>query len=84
MVWEGFSRRLPADFLNIWQVSEEAGELDKTTKRLADNTMETGEWLFVEFCRWLVRLIYFLVMIRLAIQVLQMGYATFGSGYGML
>ncbi len=84
MVWEGFSRRLPADFLNIWQVGEETGQLDKTIKRLADNASETAEWLFVEFCRWLVRLVYFLVMIRLAIQVLQMGRAVFGAAYGTI
>ena len=84
MVCEGFSGKLPVDFLHLWQIGEETGELDKTIKRIADNNSETAEWLFVEFCRWLVRVIYFLVMIRLAIQVLQMGLAVFGSGYGML
>jgi type IV pilus assembly protein PilC len=83
MIFEGFSRKLPLDFLNLWQIGEESGELEKTTKRLADNASETAEWLFVEFCQWLVRLIYFFVMVRLAIQVLKMGYATFSSGYGL-
>jgi len=84
MVCEGFSRKLPADFLNLWQIGEESGELDKTVKRLADNTSETAEWLFVEFCRWSVRLIYFLVLAVLAIIVLSMGAAIFGAGYGIV
>jgi type IV pilus assembly protein PilC len=78
MVWEGFSRMLPADFLNIWQVGEETGELDKSLKHLADNNSETAEWLFTEFCRWLVRAIYFLIMISMAIKVIKMGMAVYG------
>lgn len=84
MVCEGFSRKLPADFLNLWQIGEETGELDKTVKRLADNTSQTAEWLFVEFCRWSVRLIYFLGLAVLAIIVLSMGAAIFGAGYGIV
>ncbi len=82
MVCEGFSRKLPADFLNLWQIGEESGELDKTVRRLADNTSETAEWVFVEFCRWSVRLIYFLVLAVLAIKILRMGLAVFGAAYG--
>jgi type IV pilus assembly protein PilC len=82
MVYEGFSPKLPADFLNLWQVGEETGELDKTVERIANNTSETAEWLLTEFCRWLVRLIYFLICAFLAIQVLMMGLSVYGGGYG--
>ncbi len=81
LVYEGFSRKLPADFLNLWQVGEETGELDKTIQRLANNYSETAEWLLVEFCRWMVRLIYFLICAFFAIQVLMMGLAVYGGGY---
>jgi type IV pilus assembly protein PilC len=81
LVCEGFSRKLPADFLNLWQVGEETGELDKTLPRLANNYTETAEWLLVEFCRWMVRLIYFLICAFLAITVLMMGLSVYG-GYG--
>jgi len=84
MVCEGFSGKLPADFLHLWQIGEETGELDKTTGRLAGNNSETAEWLFVEFCRWLVRVIYFLILAMLAIRVLFMGAAIFGAGYGIV
>ena len=81
LVYEGFSRKLPADFLNLWQVGEETGELDKTVPRIANNYSETAEWMFVEFCRWMVRLFYFLICAFLAITVLMMGLSVYG-GYG--
>jgi type II secretory pathway component PulF len=81
LVYEGFSRKLPADFLNLWQVGEETGELDKTVPRLANNYSETAEWMLVEFCRWMVRLFYFLICAFLAITVLMMGLSVYG-GYG--
>lgn len=82
LVCEGFSRKLPADFLHLWQIGEETGELDKTVQSLADSAGDTAGWLLVEFCRWVVRLIYFLIGALLAIAVLKMGVAVFGSGYG--
>ncbi len=81
LVYEGFSHKLPADFLNLWQIGEETGELDKTIQRLANNYSDTAEWLFVEFCRWMVRLFYFLICAFLAIQVLMMGLSVYGGGY---
>lgn len=84
MVCEGFSRKLPADFLELWRIGEETGELDKTVERLSNHTDETAEWLFVEFCRWLVRVVYFLICAFLAIQILTMGAAIFGAGYGIV
>lgn len=81
-VYEGFSRKLPTDFLQLWQIGEETGELDKTVKRLGDNTRQTAEWLLVEFSRWLVRVVYFLVCALLAIKILRMGVAVFGAAYG--
>ncbi len=84
LVCEGFSRKLPLDFLEQWRIGEETGELDKTVQRLANHTSETAEWLFVEFGRWLVRVIYFLIIAMFAIQILMMGAAIFGAGYGIV
>jgi len=61
LVSEGFSAELPPDFLNIWRVGEETGDLDNVTKRLADTNAEDAELLFVEFATWLPRLVYFLI-----------------------
>lgn len=70
MVWEGFSPKLPVDFLNLWRIGEETGELDNSIKRLADNTRETAELLFSEFIQWLPRIVYWLVCALLVVLIL--------------
>ncbi|MHC4645659.1 MAG: type II secretion system F family protein, partial [Planctomycetota bacterium] len=54
-VSEGFSRKLPADFLSIWLVAEESGRLDEVTLRLAENYGQSAEFWFAEFASWLPR-----------------------------
>jgi type IV pilus assembly protein PilC len=70
MVCEGFSRRLPAEFLHLWQIGEETGELDKTVQKLASASGESAEFLFNELGQWLPRVIYWLVCIIIIIQIL--------------
>lgn len=70
MVCEGFGRKLPADFVELWRTGEEAGELDNTVARLADDTSETGERLAMEFCKWVPRIIYFIVVILMALFII--------------
>jgi type IV pilus assembly protein PilC len=79
MVCEGFSPELPADFLNLWRIGEETGELDSCVKRLADNTSEGAERLFDEFTQWLPRLIYFLICVMLVILILRAAAMVFGA-----
>lgn len=59
----GLSVKLPPEFINIWLVGEETGELDNVTRRLAENTGESAEFLFKELAAWFPRLIYVLVSI---------------------
>ena len=68
---EGFSDKLPADFLHIWQTAEQAGKLDEATKRLAERTGETAEFVLDNFSQWLPRLVYFLVCILLVILIMR-------------
>jgi len=70
LVCEGFSHKLPAEFLELWRIGEEAGQLDSIIQRLAVTMAESGEQLFIEFCRWLPRVIYFLILLFLALLVL--------------
>lgn len=74
-VWEGFSRRVPLDFLNIWQVGEESGTLVEATKRLADRNGEEAEFWFNMFATWFPRCVYFALMGWLAYSVISF-YAT--------
>ena len=61
-VSEGFSSKLPAEFLNIWRVGEESGQLEQVTKRLADNYGQSADFMYGEFATWLPRLVYFAVV----------------------
>jgi type IV pilus assembly protein PilC len=79
MVCEGFSQELPIDFLNLWRIGEETGELDSCVKRLADNMSGSAEQLFAEFAQWLPRLIYFLICVVLVILIFKAAAAVFGA-----
>ena len=69
--YEGFSRKLPLDYLNIWQTGEEIGELDKMADKIAEISGDRAELLFTEFARWLPRLLYAMICILMIIQILK-------------
>jgi type II secretory pathway component PulF len=60
-VSDGFSAKLPPDFVDIWRIGEETGQLDDVTRRLADNNGQDAEFWFDEFARWFPRFVYALV-----------------------
>jgi type IV pilus assembly protein PilC len=78
MISEGFSRKLSAEFLHLWQIGEESGELDKTVQKLASDSGESAEFLFNELGQWLPRVTYWLVCIVIAFQIFRI--AAFISG----
>jgi len=57
-VSDGFSARLPVEFLNIWRVGEETGKLEDVTERLAGNTGQDADFMFTELACWLPRFAY--------------------------
>jgi len=66
---DGFSRRLPPEYLNLWQTGEQIGELDKMADKIAEIAGDRAEHLFTEFARWLPRLLYALVCIVMIIII---------------
>ena len=84
MTYEGFSHRLPLDYLNIWQTGEQIGELDKMVDKIAEIAGDRSELLFTEFAKWLPRFIYAIICILLIIQILMLAGAirdvTYFSG----
>ena len=67
--YEGLSRKLPLDYLNIWQTGEESGELDKMTDKIAEISGDRAELLLTEFAKWLPRLLYAMICIVMIIQI---------------
>lgn len=67
----GFGRGLPQQFIEIWKVGEETGDLDKSALKLADHYAETGENRLAALARWVPRLIYFLIILFMAYTIVQ-------------
>jgi type II secretory pathway component PulF len=67
--WEGFPRGIPADFTAIWSTGEESGMLGDVTVRLAHNEAEAAKSRLASLARWIPRLIYFLLMLWMAYQI---------------
>jgi type II secretory pathway component PulF len=57
----GFSRSLPSEFVCVWEVGEESGELDESARRLGDMHADNAELRFTLIAQWTPRLIYAIV-----------------------
>lgn len=68
---EGFSHRLPSEYLNMWEVGEQSGELDKMVDKIAEISGDKAELYFIQFAKWLPWVIYILISIGLIIMVFQ-------------
>lgn len=70
MAWEGFSKRLPTEYRQLWQIGEETGELDKTTAKIAEIAGDRADLYFTAFGQWLPKVVYFIIMGILAVMIL--------------
>lgn len=59
---KGFSRSLPAEFISIWEIGEESGELDESAARLGDMHAENAERIFGLVSKLLPFGVYLLVV----------------------
>jgi type II secretory pathway component PulF len=80
--WQGFSRRLPLEYLSLWQIGEETGELDKTVDKIAAISEDKAELLLTEFAKWLPKIFYFIICIIMAMMVIS-GYVNLYSFEGL-
>ena len=77
---DGFSKCLPTEFLEVWVLGEETGDLDDVAERLANRFSESAEHRLILFAQWLPKIIYALVSVFIIIQVFK-GYATIGTSF---
>lgn len=78
--WEGFSRRLPAEYRDLWQIGEETGELDKMADKVAEIAADRADLYFTQFAFWFPWLVYAAV----AAIVIVMIFKKWGEAYGSL
>jgi len=77
-IHKGFSRRLDFEFLNLWEVGEDSGELDNTALHMGQNYAYTAEFLLTDFVKWLAKIAYAFVCAIILFKVFQ-GYAKIFS-----
>ena len=76
---ERLSPKLPVEFVEMWKVGEETGQLDNISKRLADTYTEQAEFWFGEFSRWFPRFVYLLICIMMVIMIFTIAGSVVGN-----
>ena len=76
----GFSRALPGEFIALWQIGEESGELDQSSWRLGDMHAQNAEFKFGHIAEWVPKLIYFAILGMMVLGVLY-ALSAIGSSY---
>lgn len=79
MAWQGFSKRLPSEYTQLWQIGEESGELDKTVGKIADISGDRADLLFTEFARWMPIFVYACVAAFLIVQIFRGWQMIYGN-----
>ena len=78
----GLSKRLPAEYVDLWRIGEEAGQLEKSVDKIAQISADRADLWLTEFARWLPRVIYFAIMLMMISQILRMA-RQIGGAYSI-
>lgn len=79
LAWEGYSKRLLPQYLHLFQIGEETGELDRTASKIAEIAGDRADLMFTEFSKWFPRVVYAVVagiMIYMIAQIFQSVYGN--------
>ena len=76
IISEGFSNKLPSEYIELWRTGEESGGLEKMIDKIAEISGDKSEHLFTEFSKWFPKFVYALVSIFVILQILRLA-----SGY---
>ncbi len=78
----GFSsRRLPEEFIAVWQVGEETGDLDESTERLGRIYAENAQRRFQALAVWTPRMVYAIVAAVMAWHIIKSYMTLYGDLY---
>jgi type II secretory pathway component PulF len=79
MAWEGYSKRLPAEYLQLWQIGEESGELDKTIDKIAEISADRADLWFSSFAVWMPWFVYALVAAIIVFMIFRLFLQVYGN-----
>jgi type IV pilus assembly protein PilC len=75
--WQGF-HRLPIEYLNLWQLGEETGDLDKMTDKIAEIAGDKAELLLTAFAKGFPKFVYFLICLWMISKIVS-GYTNLNT-----
>jgi type IV pilus assembly protein PilC len=80
---EGFSRRLPREYIDLWTIGEETGDLDKCVDKIAEISSDRAALYLGEVARWLPKLLYlgYMIMMIRMIMLMAQRYAGQLTGF---
>ena len=78
----GLSKGLPAEYVDLWRIGEESGQLEKSVDKIAEISADRADLVLTEFARWLPRIIYFAIMAILIREVFKL-VSQIGGAYNI-
>jgi len=78
--YSGLLGRLPAEYVEMWQVGEECGQLDKAVEKIGQLASERAQYGLEQLARWLPRLVYVVVMGMVVAMIFRVA-SQIGAGY---
>ncbi len=75
----GLPRSLPPEFVQAWEVGEESGSLEEVALRLANLTGERAEMTLADLARIVPRILYILIVVFVAVQVVTFYAGLYGA-----
>ena len=76
--WEGYSSRLPSQYLHLFQIGEETGDLEKTSNKIAEIAGDRADLYFMAFARWLPVVVYIIIALVIISMIFKMAAQVYG------
>jgi len=76
---QGFSQNLDVEFLELWNIGEESGNLDNASEKLGQIYLDKARFRFELIANWLPKLFYFGLMGIMAYIILKLFSQIYGS-----
>jgi type IV pilus assembly protein PilC len=78
----GLSKGLPTEYVDLWRIGEECGQLEKSVDKIAEISADRADMALTEFARWMPRIIYFAIMAILIREVFRLA-GQIGEAYNI-
>ncbi|MEN6307288.1 MAG: type II secretion system F family protein [Anaerohalosphaeraceae bacterium] len=69
---QGFNQNLDTEFLELWNIGEESGNLDKTSEKLGQIYIDKARFRFELIANWAPKLVYFSIMGVMAYMIIKL------------